>query len=300
MSTTTTKLIRESDVKGTVTDIPMSDILFDEEWNCRYGNIMPIQVRSLMESIEKVGLLQPVVIAPWHKDGIPYKLVMGYRRYKAHQLLGKQTIKAIIDGEDWDEERARILNMTENLLRQNLNILEEALTLQKLKEQGLGQFEIAEEIGQSRGWVQVRTMLLEMPKEVHYEAALGYFTEVMIRDLYTIYKNEGKVKMFQAVRQIKDAKRRGERVQIVKRKTHPFQKRVRKKPELTQLNTTIMELFGPCLASRCIAWAGGEISDFEIHQSIKRYAEKLGKEYEIPFTQEEIDAPMNKGGKSTI
>jgi ParB/RepB/Spo0J family partition protein len=242
------------------------------------------------------------VIGP-HPDlsqGYKYKLILGYRRYKAHQLLGLKDIKAIVDGNEWDEERARILNMTENLLRQNLNILEEALTLAKLKEQGLGQFEIADEIGQSRGWVQVRTMLLEMPKEVQYEAALGYFTEVMIRDLYTIYKNEGKVKCFQAVRQVKDAKRRGEKIQIVKRKSHPFQKRVRKRNEVNQLNETLMDLFGPCLASRCLAWASGEISDFEVHQSLKRYAEKLDKEYEIPFTPEEIDAPMNKGGKSAL
>lgn len=294
------QLIRESDVTGAVLDIPMSDILFDEEWNCRYGKIMPIQVRDLMDSISQVGLLQPVVVGPWDKDGYKYKLIMGYRRYKANSLLGNATIKAIVDGQEWDEKRARILNMTENLCRQNLNIYEEALTLQKLKEQGLGQFEIADELGKSRGWVQVRSMLLDLPQEIHFEAALGYFTEVMIRDLYTVYRNEGKVKCFQAVKAVKEAKRRGEKITVVKKRTHPFQKRVRRRPELAALNEVLMGKFGPCLASRCLAWAAGEISDFDVHSSIKRYCEKLGLSYEIPFTSEEIDAPMNKGGKSTL
>jgi ParB/RepB/Spo0J family partition protein len=87
-------------------------------------------IENLKESIEQEGLLQPIILAKT-KDN-KYIIVAGHRRFKAHQLLNKDTIKAIIHHETYTPDQLDEKALIENLQRENLSKTEIAETLFKL------------------------------------------------------------------------------------------------------------------------------------------------------------------------
>jgi len=74
------------------------------------------ELKELADSIEEVGLLQPITVRKL--DNLKYELIAGERRLRAHQLLGKSVIEAIIV--DANNEEASLLTLAENLKRQDL------------------------------------------------------------------------------------------------------------------------------------------------------------------------------------
>ncbi len=89
----------------------------------------PDRLRELGESIERHGLLQPVVVVKWEDR---YILVAGERRLRAHKLLEKENIRAIVADVDFDELRMRELALVENIQRENLNPVELANSYNEL------------------------------------------------------------------------------------------------------------------------------------------------------------------------
>jgi ParB family chromosome partitioning protein len=77
-------------------------------------------VTELADSIRKVGLLEPIVVCPADKPG-KYEIITGQRRFLAHQELKKETILAAILDEKVDEVTAKVLSISENLMRRDLN-----------------------------------------------------------------------------------------------------------------------------------------------------------------------------------
>lgn len=77
------------------------------------------QLQELAESIREHGLMQPIVLMGEHGSP-PYDVVVGQRRFLAHKILGKNTIKAIFAGEI-DQTNALLLSLSENICRQELN-----------------------------------------------------------------------------------------------------------------------------------------------------------------------------------
>ncbi len=75
---------------------------------------------EVSEAIRKVGLLEPIVVAPAAKAG-KYEIITGQRRFLAHQELKKKTILAAILDKKVDETTAKVLSVTENLVRRDLN-----------------------------------------------------------------------------------------------------------------------------------------------------------------------------------
>ena len=163
--------------KQTIKQIPLDDIHADAEFNCR-GDILPIDVHDLALDIKERGLLQPVIVSPYTEEqeaetGYKYRLIAGFRRFTAHRVIQEKRILCIIRPDMVDEAEARLLNLTENTQRKDLNILQEARALTGLRALGVGEFDIAKRLGKSRGWVQVRCILLKLPEELHQEAAAG-------------------------------------------------------------------------------------------------------------------------------
>jgi ParB family chromosome partitioning protein len=267
-----------------VLDVLLTDIHADIDFNCR-GVIAPIDVVDLARSIDNQGLIQPVVISPYDEDkqketGFKYLLIAGYRRYKAHQVLERKDIKSIVR-EGLNETSARILNLAENLDREDLNILQEAKAISRLKELNVTEMDTAKELNKSRGWVQVRFMLLDLPNEIQQEAAAGFLTQTDIRSLYSLGTRDERLG---AAKRIKEAKQRGQNkiskaVAVVKKKSD---KRVRKRPEIFSMMEHASGIIGNGLYSRAFAWCAGEISDHEFLMDIKIKAESDGLVYEIP------------------
>ncbi len=76
-------------------------------------------IDELAESIRRVGLLEPVTVCQAEEEG-KYELVAGQRRFLAHQYIGAKTIKAAILDGDVDEIDAKVISLTENLVRRDL------------------------------------------------------------------------------------------------------------------------------------------------------------------------------------
>jgi ParB family transcriptional regulator, chromosome partitioning protein len=78
------------------------------------------EIDGLAESIQKVGLLEPIVVCPGEKEGT-YEILTGQRRFLAHKQLGKDTITAVVLDHPVDELAAKIISLTENLVRVDPN-----------------------------------------------------------------------------------------------------------------------------------------------------------------------------------
>ncbi|HCK79027.1 MAG TPA: chromosome partitioning protein ParB [Actinobacteria bacterium] len=130
----------------------------------------PQDLAELVASIREVGLLQPVVVRPLGADR--FELVMGERRWRAHQTAGLSRIPAIVRRtEDADLLRDALL---ENLHRSQLNALEEAAAYQQLLDDfACTHEELAERIGRSRPQITNMIRLLKLPPAVQSKVAAG-------------------------------------------------------------------------------------------------------------------------------
>jgi ParB family chromosome partitioning protein len=99
-------------------DIPLDDLEIGKA-QVRLSDVGR-EINELADSINQVGLLEPIVVAPT-EIGEKYEIILGQRRFLAHQELGLETIKAgILDG-PVEEIEAKVLSVTENLVRRELN-----------------------------------------------------------------------------------------------------------------------------------------------------------------------------------
>ncbi|MCY3710132.1 MAG: ParB/RepB/Spo0J family partition protein [Caldilineaceae bacterium] len=98
--------------------IPLVDLIID------LGQVRKKEVSrdidELADSIARVGLLEPIVVSPTKQEG-QYEIITGQRRFLAHQLLKRETILAAILDEQVDEITAKVLSVTENLVRRDLH-----------------------------------------------------------------------------------------------------------------------------------------------------------------------------------
>lgn len=254
--------------------IEMSDIHADAEFNCR-GVISPIDVVDLVKDIEKNSLLQPVVVSLYTDKerallGKKYKLLAGFRRHMAHRVLAKTHIKALVKEKSLSDVDARFMNLAENLQRKELTITQEANALQALYNLGVGEVAVAERTGMSRGWVQIRFMLLKLPEPIQQEVAAGMIKQQEIRALYTIHKTGNAEALTKAVHKIKDAKLKGTKANLDLPATpeqafsKAIKKQVQDKESVLAMMTHIQNYVGNGLHTRVLAWQVGEISTEEL------------------------------------
>ncbi len=119
-------------------------------------------IKELAASIEKHGLMQPIIVI--ENEG-EYILVAGERRLRAVKSLGKESIKAIIS--DISLKDLREYALIENIQREDLNALEIALSLKSLIDEfGFTHEELAKNIGKSRTYISNMLRLLNLPKVV--------------------------------------------------------------------------------------------------------------------------------------
>ena len=106
-------------------------------------------LEGLAESIKENGLLQPISV---RRNGSKYEIIAGERRFRACLMLGYDTIDAIVYDKN-DDESAN-LALIENIQREDLNSIEQALAMQKLmKMNNLTQNELAEKLGYQQSTV---------------------------------------------------------------------------------------------------------------------------------------------------
>jgi len=266
--------------------LQISKIYSDDNFNCR-GAISPISVADLASSIKEKGLQFPIAVQPAAEvktdmpAGFDYRIIAGHRRFKAVKILGWDTVPAMIKV-GLTEVEARILNLSENLNRLDLNILQEALALKHLQEAGLPREIVAKALNKSSGWVQVRFNLLTLPPEIQQEAAAGILNQFQIKQIYSLDTAED---MYAAVRKIKEAKLRGEKPDPVGKKKAKIATiaKERKKHEMTEMSELMAKSIGYGLWTRVLAWSAGHISSADLFGDIKKMAEAKGKTFTPPL-----------------
>jgi ParB/RepB/Spo0J family partition protein len=118
------------------------------------------QLEQLAASIEEVGILQPVVLRPGPTDPKRFELVCGARRLRAARIAGLEIIPAVV--RDLDDKAALEAQLVENNQRADVSPMEEARAFQALVEMGDDPLSIADTIGRSSWYVDVRLRLLHL------------------------------------------------------------------------------------------------------------------------------------------
>ena len=125
---------------------------------------------ELAKSIEENGLLQPILVREYANGR--YQIIAGERRFRASKIAGLSEIPAIIL--DRDDRKVAEISLIENIQREDLNPIEEAMAFKALAtEYGLTQEELSERVGKSRSAIANATRLLDLPAPVLEMVASG-------------------------------------------------------------------------------------------------------------------------------
>ena len=123
----------------------------------------PAALDELAESIRRQGIMQPIMVRPLAQDS--YEIIAGERRWRAAQLAGLAAVPVIV--KTISDEDAIALALIENIQREDLNAMEEALALTRLQEEfGYTQTEVAEAVGKPRSTVANLMRLTALESEV--------------------------------------------------------------------------------------------------------------------------------------
>ena len=141
-------------------------------------------LKDLAASIESVGVIQPIIVA---ESGERYSIIAGERRYRASRMAGLEEIPAIV--RNWDEQRRLEAALIENLQRDDLNPIEEAMGVKRLMEESsLTQEKVAERLGKSRPAVANLLRLLTLEESVQQLLIEGKLSAGHARALVTVDK----------------------------------------------------------------------------------------------------------------
>jgi ParB family chromosome partitioning protein len=126
-------------------------------------DLEPQALEELAASIQAQGVMQPIVIRP--VDDEMYEIIAGERRWRAAQMAGLETIPVLV--RDVPDEAAIAMALIENIQRESLNPMEEAIALHRLQtEFELTQQQVADAVGKSRSTITNLLRLMNLTDEV--------------------------------------------------------------------------------------------------------------------------------------
>ena len=162
--------IYESASNEEIIDLNLSDLrpnpyqprkVFDED-----------ALKELADSIKEHGVFQPIIVKKSIKG---YDIIAGERRFRASKMAGLEKIPAII--RDFTDEQMMEIALLENLQRENLSVIEEALAYKSMIEHlNLTQDDLSKKVGKSRSYVTNILGLLRLPGEVQQMVSDGRIT----------------------------------------------------------------------------------------------------------------------------
>ena len=151
-----------------ITELPIS--MVDPKSDQPRKSFDKESLEELAKSIEENGLLQPILVREYGNGR--YQIIAGERRFRASKIADLSEIPAIIL--DRDDRKVAEISLIENIQRENLNPIEEAMAFKALaNEYGLTQEELSERVGKSRSAIANATRLLDLPEAVLAMVASG-------------------------------------------------------------------------------------------------------------------------------
>lgn len=147
---------------------------------------------ELVESIKAHGIIQPLIVR--HRDG-HYELIAGERRWRAAQKAGLKQVPVVV--KDVNENGATLeMAIIENVQRENLNCIEEAIAYQQLMDEfQLSQDDIAARVGKNRATIANTIRLLKLPAAVREDLSGGRLTMGHARALLSLESAEQQIEV---------------------------------------------------------------------------------------------------------
>lgn len=262
-----------NDPSAEIREIALRDIVRNEEQPRKVFDDDSLQ--ELAESIKEHGVLQPVLLRPF---GQQFQLVAGERRWRASQLLGLDKIPALVR-EVSDREMAE-LSLIENLQRDDLNSVEEAMAYRRMLDDfGYTQETLAERLGKSRTYVSNTLRLLLLPKQVLDKLADKQISASHARALLSIKDSTDQLRTAEAIAKDKIPVREVELLLKKKRETRGRARRTKpelQSPELREMEEELQNRLG----TKVRIWGKGVSGSIRIEyyseEDLERLLELLG------------------------
>jgi len=193
-------------------------------------------LRDLADSLKRTGVLQPVVV---RRHGQQYQIVVGERRWRAAQMAGLTHIPAIV--RETTEAQSLELALVENLLREDLNPMEEAEAFQRLlTEFAWTQEELGERVGKDRSSVANFLRLLKLPELIQADLRAGRLTMGHARALLSLTSPADQLKLREQILTHSWSVRTTE--ESVQTKRRPLPRRLgRRSADLTALEDSLRQ-----------------------------------------------------------
>jgi ParB family chromosome partitioning protein len=156
------------------------------------SNFDEVKLEELAQSIRSNGLVQPILLR--RMSAGRYQIVAGERRWRASQRAGLKKVNAVI--REIPDSKLLELALIENIQRQELNPIEEALAYQRLiKELGMSQDDVAQRVGKDRSSISNYLRLLKLPPEIQKMLETGVLTMGHARALVALDSAELQLKL---------------------------------------------------------------------------------------------------------
>ncbi|NEU32651.1 nucleoid occlusion protein [bacterium LRH843] len=158
--------------------------IFDEE-----------RIAELAQTIRTHGVIQPIVV---RKFGDKYEIIAGERRWRAVTSLGWDAIPALV--KEFNDSQTASIALIENLQREGLTAIEEAIAYAKLIEiHGLTQESLAQRLGKGQSTIANKLRLLHLPEIVHQAIMERNITERHARALLSLKDEELQIKVLEEI-----------------------------------------------------------------------------------------------------
>lgn len=248
-------------------------------------NIKPEELISIADSIREHGIIQPLIITK-DKGSDNYFIIAGERRYRAAQLAGLKFVPVVI--KESSPQEMLELALIENIQRQDLNPLEEAVSFLQLQDEfGLSQDEIAQKVGLNRVTVTNKIRLMRLPEDVKELVLNEALSEGHARALLGIRDGESlsaaadiTVKRALSVRQTESLVRK-----INYGKTKKYRGKITSNAAIEAYADALTKKLGMAASIKRMS-KGGKI---EIRFKTKKELEKIGNLLDLGVKLDEVD-----------
>lgn len=206
----------EEKVEGRLLSVPIEDIVRNPQQPRRHFD--QEKMDELARSLDAYGLLQPIVVQELGNG--KFELIAGERRLRAAKQLKWERIPCVVrEGTETDRSKLE-LALLENLQRRDLNPIEEATAFKQLTtEYGMGQDDIAKQLGRSRVAVTNSIRMLNLPAEVQQGLIEGKIGEGHARAILMVPSDEKRVRFYRKLVEEKLTVRKAEvRARRIQRK----------------------------------------------------------------------------------
>ncbi len=238
----------------------------------------PEALQALKNSISENGLVTPITVRPL---GDEYQLIAGERRLRSVQELGYEKIPAYILNVQSDEEMLE-LSLVENIQRENLNPIEEALGYQRLIEEcQLTQEEAARKVGKDRATVANFLRLLKLPDKIRESVKRSEISAGHARAILTCATTQRMLEVWSVVLKkglsVRQAEKLSRETKTPQKKSPPSRKERQNRLELDEIEDKIRQVFATQVRVVTKGGKGTIELDFYDENDFERIVEKLLK-----------------------